>query len=164
MAEGRSTGCALPGGTLSHDRCFSLVLESALARGQVHQLDRLERMFARPHLAVSVRVADRLRDACDLAVADLFSGVRLPRAKRAVVHLFEGQAPVHRQLRVPITGDLPRGLAGPGLAEAQEVLRALRPGRVPDLDDAMRSTLSGMRTLLRHVDAQRMRWVTWVTV
>jgi len=149
---------------MSHDRCYALIPESAFERGRPNKAEQLRTWLSRPHHAMPHRLSDRLHQACQDALPDLFSGARLPGAQRAVEQLFYGDTPLHRLLRVEITGDIPRGLHGFQLAAAQEVLRALRPSRIPGLDEAMRVHHARVRVLLKAVDPGRMRWVTWVAM
>jgi hypothetical protein len=152
---------------MSHFRSYCLIPETAFARGLVdssfqNRGERLLRHIRQPHHSIPLNWAVSLHRACQDALVELFSGVRLPRAQRAVDHLFFGDLPIHRSLRVPVTGDIPRGIHGTALAQAQEVLRALRPSRVPGLTDPLKPHHTRLRVLLNHVDPHQMRWVTFI--
>lgn len=147
---------------MSHDRCFRLIPESAFAPGLPDRSVRLMRLLRTQHHTVPERLAEHLHLRCRGAVPNLFAGVRVGRAELAVDHLFLGAETMRGGRAIFDTGSWPRLVHGPPLAWAQEVLRALRPSRLPALTSAEAHHLSALRTHLRHVDADRMRWVTWV--
>ena len=114
------------------------------------------------HHTTSEPLADRLHARCRAAVPALFFGVRVARAQTAVDHLFYGAGPMKGGRAIFDTGSWPREVHGAELAWAQQVLRALRPSRVPGLTAHEAPHLSALRTHLRHVAPHEMRWVTWV--
>lgn len=147
---------------MSHDRCYRLVLERQFASGLPDRVARLNRLLHAQHHAVPLGQAERLHRLCRAALPGLFAGVRVQRSEAAVDAVFFGAHLLPSGVTAPVTGDRPRCLYGDELAAAQEVLRALRPSRVPGLEPALVPHLSALRLYLRHVDASQMRWVTWV--
>lgn len=147
---------------MSHRRHYTLVPEEAFAPERPDRVARLERFLLQSHHAMGLSAADRLEAACLDAVPALFDGVRVERASSSVRVLMRGQAPMAPGLTVPTTGDVPRATWGAPLADAQLVLRALRPSRVPGAGPELRPHLSALRVLLHHVVPDRLRLVTWV--
>lgn len=144
---------------MSLHRHYTLVPDAELAPDRAA---RLARHLRRSHHAMRVGAAERLEAACLDAVPDLFDGVRVARAADSVRVLMRGQAPAAPGLHMPITRDIPRATWGPTLAEAQIVLRALRPSRVRGAGPDLLPHLSALRVLLRYVVPTELRLVTWV--
>lgn len=149
---------------MGHDRRFTILTELQLRPGRPNRAAWLARRLKQAHHTMPLRAADRLEIAWLQALPALFSGDGLARAERLVPALLRGVHPLHPNLRIPITSDIPRWLGGDDLARAQVVLRALRPSRVPGLTPLLQPHSTALRTLLRHVDSQAARLVTWVVM